>query len=99
MLVIGNEDAVLGLSLVGVPGRVAKTITEVVEALDEALADPELGIILVTHDLAKLIPARMDQLKMRSTVPLVVEIPSPGGPDPDEPSLEQVVQRAVGVKF
>jgi len=99
MLVIGNEDAVLGFSLVGVAGQVVKTIPETLKALEEAQADPELGIVLVTHDLAKLIPARMDQLKMRSTIPLVVEIPKPGGPDPDELALDEVVQRAVGVRF
>ena len=69
------------------------------DALDLALSDPELGIVLVTEDVAKLIPSRIDRLKMRSTVPLVVEIPKPGGPEPGQSTLAQIVQRAVGVKF
>jgi len=99
MLIIGNAEAVLGFSLVGVQGQVAENADEVNQALDEALRNPHVGIILVTEDVAKLAPARMDQLRMRSTVPLVVEIPGPQGPSPDQPSLSEVVQRAVGVKF
>ena len=99
VLVIGNEEAVLGFSLVGVPGQVAEGIADLSNALDVALNDPELGIVLVTEDVARLIPSRMDRLKMRSTVPLVVEIPKPGGPEPGQPALALIVQRAVGVKF
>ena len=98
-LVVGNQEAVLGFSLVGVHGQIAKTDAEVDRALDEALKDPDVGIVLVTADAARLIPSRMNQLKMRSAVPLVVEIPGPEGPAPDEPSLREVIQRAVGVKF
>ena len=99
MLIIGNAEAVLGFSLAGVQGQVAENADEVNQALDEALENPQVGIILVTEDVAKLAPVRMDQLRMRSTVPLVVEIPGPQGPSPDQPSLSEVVQRAVGVKF
>ena len=98
-LVIGTVEAVLGFSLVGVHGKVAGSSEEVNQALDEAMRDPQVGIVLVTEDVAKLTPARMDQLRMRSTVPLVVEIPGPQGPSPDQLSLSEVVRRAVGVKF
>ena len=99
VLVIGHPEAVLGFSLVGVAGQVATSAEEVQQALDDALANPELGIILVTQDAARLIGEQMAQLKLRSTVPLVIEIPPPGGPPADEPSLSEVVQRAIGVKI
>jgi V/A-type H+/Na+-transporting ATPase subunit F len=99
VLVIGHPEAVLGFSLVGVHGQAATSAAEVNQALDNALSAPDIGIVLVTQDVAGLIEARMDQLKLRSTVPLVVEIPAPGGVRPDEPSLSEVVQRAIGVKI
>jgi V/A-type H+-transporting ATPase subunit F len=99
VLVIGNQEAVLGFSLVGVNGTAVKTASEVNQALDEALANPEAGIVLVTEDVSRLIQARMDHLKLRSTVPLVVEIPGPEGMGPDQPSINQVVLRAIGVKL
>jgi V/A-type H+-transporting ATPase subunit F len=98
-LVIGNLDAVLGFGLVGVHGHVVTTAEEVNQALEEALQNPEAGIILVTEDVAELIRPRMDQLMMRSAVPLVVEIPGPEGPRPDRPSLSEVIRRAIGVKL
>lgn len=99
VLVIGHPEAVLGFSLAGVSGRAVTTADEANQALDDALSGKETGIILVTQDVAGQIPARMEQLKLRSTVPLVVEIPSPAGVGADEPSLSQVVLRAIGIKL
>ena len=99
VLVIGNQEAVLGFSLVGVHGKAVSTADEVNQALDEALSTADAGIVLVTEDVAALIESRMDQLKLRSTVPLVVEIPGPQGVSSDRPSLNDVVLRAIGVKF
>lgn len=99
VLVIGHPDAVLGFSLAGVNGRPAVTPAEADLALDEAFAAKEIGIILVTQDVAKMIQARVEDLKLHSTVPLVVEIPSPLGVSADEPSLSEVVLRAIGIKL
>lgn len=99
LMVVGNPDAVLGFSLVGVGGRPATTAEEVNRALDEVLATPDVGIILVTEDASLLAGTRMDQLKMHSTVPLVVEIPAPGGPPAGKESLSEMVKRAIGIKI
>jgi vacuolar-type H+-ATPase subunit F/Vma7 len=99
LMVIGHPEAVLGFSLAGVSGRVATTSAEVNQALDYALAAADVGIILVTEDVAALIEQRMDQLKMHSTVPLVVEIPAPGGPPPGKAPLSEMVKRAIGIKI
>jgi len=99
VLVIGDQKAVLGFSLVGVAGRVVKTAPEANQALDGALASKGPGIILVTQDVASLIQARMDNLKLRSTVPLVVEIPSSLGVGADQPALSEIVLKAIGIKL
>jgi len=99
VLVIGHPNAVLGFSLAGVHGQAVTTPEEVNQALDTALAAKDVGIILVTQDVAKLVQARMDDLKLHSTIPLVVEIPSPEGVSPDEPSLGDIVLRAIGIKL
>jgi len=99
ILVIGNQEAVLGYSLAGVQGQEATTTEEVNQALDNALQTPDIGIVLVTQDVSKLIPDRMDQLQLRSTIPLVVEIPGTQGVSPDQPSLGDIVLRAIGVKI
>lgn len=99
LMVIGHPEAVLGFLLVGVGGRVATSPTEANQALDSALSTADIGIILVTEDVATMIETRMNDLKMHSTVPLVVEIPAPGGSPPGKPSLNEMVKRAIGIKI
>lgn len=99
VLVIGHPDAVLGFSLAGVHGQAVTTAAEANQALDVAFASNDTGIILVTQDVARLIQSRVEDLKLHSTVPLVVEIPSPEGVSPDAPTLSEVVLRAIGIKL
>lgn len=99
VLVVGHPEAVLGFSLAGVDGRSVRDADQANRALDEALSAKDVGIVLVTQDVARMIQARMDDLKLHSTVPLIVEIPSPAGVSPDEPSLSEIVLRAIGIKL
>lgn len=99
VLVIGHPEAVLGFSLAGVSGRVATNAAEVNQALDDIQASRDVGIVLVTQDVAQLIPARMEHLKLRSTIPLVVEIPAQGGVPEGQESLGEIVLRAIGIKL
>ena len=97
--VVGNEDATLGFSLVGVDGRAVHDAEELRLALDEALADASIGRLLVTRDGAGWARLRIDELKVSSITPLVVEIPGPGKPDRAATSLHEFVQRVVGVRL
>ena len=99
ILVIGHPEAVLGYSLVGVEGKAVTSAEDTNLALDTALNDHSLGIILVTGDVADMIRPKMDQLQLHSTVPLVVEIPAPERVQPPQPSLNEIVFRAIGVKI
>jgi len=99
ILVIGHPDAVLGFSMAGVGGKVATNADAVNQALDEAQANRDVGIVLVTQDVAALIPARMENLKLRSTIPLVMEIPASGGTPEGQASLGDIVLRAIGIKL
>ena len=89
----------LGFSLAGVGGITATTADEVNKALDEAQANKDIGIVLVTQEVAAMIPARMEHLSLRSTIPLVVEIPSRGGVPEGQASLGDIVLRAIGIKL
>ncbi len=99
VMVIGHPDAVLGFSLVGVHGKNATTPEEANKALDEALSAPDIGIILVTDDVSTMIQDRMDSLKLHSTVPLVLEISSPKEKAANQPSISEIVFRAIGIKL
>ncbi len=97
--VIGHREAVLGFSLAGVDGHTVTSAEEANKALDEALASKDIGIILVTQDVAQMLQERVENLKLHSTIPLVVEIPSPAGVPEDQPSLSELVLKAIGIKL
>ncbi len=99
VLVIGYPDAVLGFSLAGVDGRAVSNAEQANVALDAALKDRDLGIVLVTKDAARMMESRMEHLRLHSTMPLIVEIPSPEGIQPGEPSLSEIVLRAIGIRL
>lgn len=70
-----NIDTNIGLRLAGVNGVVVHQREEVLEAIEEAHKDRELGILIITRKLAELVPEVIDELKLSAGLPLVVEIP------------------------
>ncbi|MEG1857653.1 MAG: V-type ATP synthase subunit F, partial [Pseudoflavonifractor sp.] len=53
-VITDSTDTQVGLRLAGMEGIVVRTAEEVHAALDVALADPEIGVLLVTEGLAAL---------------------------------------------
>jgi vacuolar-type H+-ATPase subunit F/Vma7 len=82
-----------------VQGVAVTTPEETNQALDDALIAKDIGIVLITQDVSSRIQGRMDDLRQHSTVPLVVEIPGPEGISAGQPSLSDVLLRAIGVKI
>lgn len=99
MLVIGSQDAVWGFALAGVKGQIVKTADELHAAIDTATTSGEVGIVLVTEDVASLARQRVNILIARSLNPLFLEIPGPEGPSPDRPSLSELVRQTIGIKI
>ncbi len=97
--VIGSQDAVLGFALVGVQGEAVADAEALDQAIDAAFKDEKVGIVLITEDVAAYDRERVEHLMATSATPLVVEIPGPGGPEPDRPSLSEMIKQTIGVKI
>ena len=95
--VIGDEDTVLGFSLVGVSGIAASSADEVKAAWDKALEDKGHGVIIITRDAADRIRETVDRYLFSESFPLVVEIPARGGGK--SPDLRELVNQAIGVSI
>jgi V/A-type H+/Na+-transporting ATPase subunit F len=95
---IGDEDTVRGFRLAGVNGDVVGSPREAAEALDGAVSDTEIGVLIVTDVVAEGIRDRIEELRLAATRPLVVEIPGPEGPLPGRKTLRRFVQEAVGIR-
>lgn len=94
--VIGDDDTVLGFSLVGVSGRAVHTVLEAENAWNEALENKEWAIILITKDAADLIREKVDSFLFSESFPLIVELSSPSGETRD---LKELVNEAIGVSL
>lgn len=97
IVVIGGEDAVFGLGLIGLEGHAVSTMDQARQAIRSAMADPNTALILLTEDWSEARPESPPDATDESGA-LIVEIPSPG---PAKPSvaLEARIEQALGVRL
>lgn len=93
-----NTDTHVGLRMAGIEGVVARSREEALAALDEALADSTIGILLITESLAELCADRLAPLKMSGRTPLIVEIPDRHGVR-NKDAITRYIREAIGVKL
>ena len=93
IVVVGDEDAVFGLGLIGLRGYSARNLAEARKALESALADPATALVLLTENWAA---AKPEVPGVASA--LVIEIPS-SGPVAATMRLEETIERALGIRL
>lgn len=96
---IADEDTVRGFRLAGIEGQVVSTVEEAAAALDEAIVQPSLGVVILTQHTAASLRERVDGYRLQRDQPLFVEIPGPRGPLPNRKSLLDLVHSAVGISL
>jgi vacuolar-type H+-ATPase subunit F/Vma7 len=96
MFVLGNADAVLGFSLVGVEGAAVASPAEALARLGELRRRGDIGLILVTSDLARQMHRQLVAFEAASTLPIVLEVAAPGQVV-ERPSARELLRRAAGV--
>ena len=75
-LISDNVDTQTGMRLAGVEGVVVHTREELGEALEKALSDKEVGILLLTEKFGREFPQLIDDVKLNHKLPLIIEIPT-----------------------
>ncbi len=93
-----NTDTHVGLRLAGIEGVVARSREEGLAAIDSALDDPTIGILLITEGLAEQCADKLAPLKMNGHIPLVVEIPDRHGTR-NKDAIGKYIREAIGVKL
>ena len=93
IVVVGDEDAVFGLGLIGFRGYPARNLEEARRALQSALADPATALVLLTENWAAAKP----EVPGESSA-LVIEIPC-SGPVAPRMRLEEAIEQALGVRL
>lgn len=98
-LISDNVDTRTGMRLAGVEGVIVHKKEEVKNALTNALNQRDIGIILITEKLGKLIEEEIKTVKLKISIPLIIEIPDRHGTGRTKDSITKYVRDAIGVKI
>ena len=72
---------------------------ELKAAMDQALTDPEIGILLLMERFGKEFPDMIDDVRLHRKVPLIVEIPDRHGTGRAPDFITSYVNEAIGLKL
>ena len=94
-----NHDTLTGMRLAGMEGVMAHEAAEVDAALKAAVAQEDVGIVLITERLVSLCPELIYNIKLTARRPLIVEIPDRHAEGRSAGSIMKYVREAIGVKI
>ncbi len=98
-LISDNIDTLMGMRLSGIEGVVVHEKHEVRDALNKALQDSQIAVILITQKLITESSELVYDLKLNRKYPLIVEIPDRHGSSHISSAISQYVRDAVGIKI
>ena len=98
-LISDNHDTVVGMRLAGIHGVIVDTPDEVESALKTVIADNDVGIVLITERLGAMCPKLINDIKLHTSHPLIVEIPDRHADGRSKDSILRYVREAIGVKI
>ncbi|MDR1754706.1 MAG: V-type ATP synthase subunit F [Eubacterium sp.] len=95
-LISDNIDSESGLRMAGVEGVVVHERDETITALQKAVDDPEIAVILITKKLVDLCSDIVYNLKLKSSGHLIVEIPDRHGDSDIIGNIEKYTKESIG---
>ena len=98
-LISDNVDTLTVMRLAGVDGIVAHEKDELRTAIETAMEDKSVGVILLTERLGREFPDLLNEIKLARTMPLLVEIPDRHGTGRKKDFITSYVNEAIGLKL
>lgn len=98
-LISDNVDTLTGMRLAGVEGCIVHERAELRKALEDAIANKENGIILLTEKFGREFPDIIDDVRLNRRLPLLIEIPDRHGTGRKPDFINSYVSEAIGIKL
>ena len=98
-LISDNIDTLTGMRLAGIEGTVVHEKQELRDALDNALADKSIGIILLTERFGREFPELINNVRLERKMPLLIDIPDRHGTGRRPDFITAYVNEAIGLKL
>jgi V/A-type H+-transporting ATPase subunit F len=101
IIALTDENTAVGLRLAGittlyVPNE-EKTALQHWHDIEDAIED--IGLIIITEEIAETIEKELSEFRIRHVMPIVIEIPDKQGRKTDhEDYISQLIKKAVGIQ-
>lgn len=97
-LISDNKDTIVGLRLAGIDGVLATKSKDIIEELDKAIENKDIGIIILTEDTFNKVKDKVLEIKLRKKVPLIITIPNRYGMR-DKDFITKYIKDSIGIKI
>lgn len=94
-----NVDTKTGMRLAGIDGCVAHGGEEVRAAIDSALTDRDIAVLLMTQKALSEAEDYVSEIKLTRARPLIVSIPDRHGTDKNQNAITDYIKDAIGLKL
>lgn len=94
-----NKDTWVGMRLAGIHGTMAHDKTEVLNAMEEAMKDREVGLIIVTEKIVDMAHDEIMEWKLKKKTPLIIEIPDRHGTTRGQDVITSYIRESVGIRI
>lgn len=98
-LISDNMDTYTGMRLAGVDGVIVHERADLKAALQNAVNNPDIGILLLTEKFGREFPEIIDEVKLLHKTPLIIEIPDRHGTGRKPDFITSYVNEAIGLKL
>lgn len=98
-LLSDNHDTLTGMRLAGIAGEVVEDAKQLPQALERALADEEIGIILIISGLYRANKKFVDEIRLTRSQPMIVEIPDRHDTGAVSSGMADYLREAIGINI
>ena len=97
--IIGDPDTVLGYRFAGVSGEIVTTVEEARAAFQNATADPDNGILIITEAVEDMLKDEVTAYRLKAVPPYLTVIEDIWGKRGKRRSLQDLIFDAVGIRI
>lgn len=94
-----NSDTIIGLRLAGIKGVVVHDREEVLQALEKAVEEQDIGIIIMTELLAEMVQDEVSTIRLDASKPIITVIPDRHGERRRTDYITSYIKESIGLKI